>query len=180
MGSAGSGTEEVSRQLLAAYGLSYDDIDARFLTFSESAASLRDGAIDGAIISVGYPAAAVLEATTTGGARLLSFEADRVEALRERYPYYSPGTIPMGTYSGMEKDVATVAMMNWIVALETLDGEVVTGLLNILRERRESLEQVHEMAEQMDLGALADSPIPLHPATEAWLAGAGLSGRVPE
>ncbi len=146
VGSAGSGTEEVSRQLLGAYGLSYDDVEARFLTFSESAASLRDGAIDAAIISVGYPAAAVLEATTTGGARLLPFEADRLEALRERYPYYSPGTIPRGTYSGMDSDVATVAMMNWIVALESLDGEVVTQLLNILRDRRESLEQVHEMA----------------------------------
>lgn len=180
VGSAGSGTEEVARQLLGAYGMSYDDIDARFLTFSESAASLRDGAIDAAIISVGFPAAAVLEATTTGGARLLSFEPDRVETLTARYPYYSPGVIPRGTYSGMDSDVATVAMMNWIVATEGLDADVVTGLLDILRDRKESLEQVHEMAKQIDLGALANAPIPLHPATEGWLAENGLAGRTRE
>jgi TRAP transporter TAXI family solute receptor len=86
VGAAGSGTEEVARQLLGVYGLSYEEVDARFLTFSESSASLRDGAIDAAIISVGYPAAAVLEATTTGGARLLSFAPDRVAALEARYP----------------------------------------------------------------------------------------------
>jgi TRAP transporter TAXI family solute receptor len=171
VGAAGSGTEEVARQLLGVYGLSYEDVDARFLTFSESSASIRDGAIDAAIISVGYPAAAVLEATTTGGARLISFEPDRVEALQERYPYYSAGVIPVGAYPGVESDVVTVAMMNWIVSREGLDDEVVTRLLDILRDQRESLEQVHEMAGQIDLSTLANAPIPLHPATEAWLAG---------
>ena len=174
MGAAGSGTEEVARQLLGVYGLGYEDVDARFLTFSESSASLRDGAIDAAIISVGYPAAAVLEATTTGGARLLSFEPDRVEALEERYSYYSPGTIPVGVYPGIESDVTTVAMMNWIVSREDLDGEVVARLLDILRDQKESLERVHEMAGQIDLGMLRNAPIPLHPATEAWLVAGGV------
>jgi len=169
VGAAGSGTEEVARQLLEVYDLTYDDIDARFLTFSESSASLRDGAIDAAIISVGYPAAAVLEATTTGGARLLSIEADRAAALREEYPYYSAGVIPSGTYSGMESDVHTLAMMNWIVGRESLDQDVVRLLLNILQERRAALAQVHEMANQIELGTLADAPIPLHPATERWM-----------
>ncbi len=173
VGAAGSGTEEVSRQLLGVYGLTYDDVDARFLTFSESSASLRDEAIDGAIISVGYPAAAVLEATTTGGARLLSFEPDRIAALQKQYPYYSPGTIPSGAYSGMDGDVTTVAMMNWIVATDDLDTGVVTGLLDILRDKKAALEQVHEMATQIELSALDQAPIPLHPGTEAWLAGGG-------
>jgi TRAP transporter TAXI family solute receptor len=171
VGAAGSGTEEVARQLLGIYGMDYEDVDARFLTFSESSASLRDGAIDAAIISVGYPAAAVLEATTTGGARLLSFETEKIEALQERYPYYAPGRIPRGAYSGMDSDVSTVAMMNWIVARESLDGEVVTRLLDILRDRKESLEQVHEMAMQIDLAHLSDAPIPLHEATQSWLEG---------
>jgi len=171
VGSAGSGTEEVARQILGVYGMTYDDVDARFLTFSESSASLRDGAIDAAIISVGYPAAAVLEATTTGGARLISVEPDRIAALRERYPYYSPGRIPVGAYPGIETDVTTVAMMNWIVGTKDLDREVVEGLLGVLRDKKSDLEQVHEMAGQIELSALADTPIPLHPATEAWLEG---------
>jgi TRAP transporter TAXI family solute receptor len=171
VGAAGSGTEEVARQLLGVYGLGYDDVDTRFLTFSESSASLRDGAIDAAIISVGYPAAAVLEATTTGGARLLSFEPDRVEALQELYPYYSPGVIPAGVYPGVETDITTVAMMNWIVSREELDDEVVTRLLDILQNQREALGRVYEMAGQIDLGTLRNAPIPLHPAAESWLAG---------
>jgi TRAP transporter TAXI family solute receptor len=174
VGAAGSGTEQVARQVLEAYGLSYEDVDARFLTFSESAASLRDGAIDAAIISVGYPAAAVLEATTTGGARLLGVDRERARDLTERYPYYSPGSIPPGAYPGVEEEIPTLAMMNWIVAREELPGDVVERLLDVLRDDRISLERVHEMATQIDLATLENAPVPLHPAAARWL------GLVPE
>jgi TRAP transporter TAXI family solute receptor len=159
----------VARQILEAYGLSYDEVEARYLSFSESAASLRDGAIDAAIISVGYPAAAVLEATTTGGARLIPVEAEKIDALRSRYPYYSHGVIPAGAYPGVTSDVSTVAMMNWVVAREDLEVDVVRMLLSILRDDRAALAQVHEMAGQIDLALLREAPIPLHPGVEDWL-----------
>lgn len=169
VGSAGSGTEQISRQLLEAAGLDYDDVEERFLTFSESAAALRDGALDAAIISVGYPASAVLEATTTGDVRLVPVEPSVLAALRKRYPYYSSGQIPAGVYPGVDAPVATAAMMNWMVALESLDPAVATALMNILGGERVSLRQVHEMAGQIDVSSLADAPIPLHPGTEVWL-----------
>ena len=168
VGSAGSGTEQVSRQLLEAVGLDYDDIQARYLSFSESAAALADGAIDAAIISVGYPAAAVLEATTTGGARLIPITEKHFEALRERYPYYSPGEIPGGVYPGVTEPVPTAAMMNWVVGLESLDDDVVTLLLNILDQERVSLAQSHEMAGRIEFASFADPTIPLHPAAQRW------------
>lgn len=170
VGSAGSGTEQVARQILEAYGFSYEDVDARYLTFSESAASLRDGAVDAAIISVGYPAAAVLEATTTGGARLISLDDGPIQALLDRYPYYSTGRIPADSYPGVTADIPTMAMMNWIVARADLDGAVVRQLLHILENDREALTQVHEMAGQVRLEDLGSAPIPLHPAAESWLA----------
>ncbi len=169
VGAPGSGTEQVARQVLEVYGLTYEGVQARYLSFSESAAALMDGASDAAIISVGHPAAAVLEATTTGGARLLPMDETRIARLRELYPYYSPGRIPSGAYPGVTEDVSTVAMMNWIVAREELSGDVVTSLLTILRDRREDLARVFQEAGQIDLGMLRDPPIPLHPAAAEWL-----------
>lgn len=170
VGAAGSGTEQLSRQILEGYDLTYDDIEPRFLSFTESAQALRDRAIDGAILSVGYPAAAVLEATTTGGARLLAMDEEGIARVIERYPFYSRGIIPAGVYPGVESEIPTVAALSWIVALEELESEVVTQVLDILKNQRASLVQVHEIAAQIDLNDLARAPIPLHPATEAWLA----------
>ena len=169
VGSAGSGTEQFSRHLLAAYDLDYESINERYLSFSESSAALRDGAIDAAIFSVGYPAAAVLEATTNAAVTLLPVTGDPVARLRGLYPFYTAAVIPAGTYAGLENDVATVAVMNWMVGLESLDSAPVTNLLDLLRDRRDALVRVNGIAVQIDLAAMADAPIPLHSAASGWL-----------
>lgn len=168
VGAAGSGTEQLARHLLAAHGLTYDDVEPRFLSFAESSAALRDGAIDAAIISVGYPAAAVLEATTTGDMKLLGIEDETLADMLAEHAYYSAGEIPVGAYPGVDTAVPSLATMNWVVAMESLDAEVVLILLNIMQDDRVSLEQVHDMAKQIDLARLANPPIPLHPAAQQW------------
>ncbi len=169
VGAPGSGTEQLARQVLEAYDITYDDVNARYLSFRESADALADRAIDAAIFSVGYPASAVLEATTTGGARLLPIDTAHQARLRERYPYYAAGTIPANAYPGVEHDIPTVQVLNWIVATETLEAEVVWHLLTILRDQRAGLARVNAIAKQIDLEALGDAPIPLHPETARWL-----------
>ena len=169
VGPPGSGTEQMARHLLAAHGLTYDDVEPRYLSFSESSSALRDGAIDAAVISVGYPAAAVLEATTTAGVRLLPVDPEVITSMREEHPYYSVAEIPAGAYPGVDETLTTAAVHNWIVAMDTLDDEVVEVLLNILANDRASLEQVHDMAAQIDLARLSSAPITLHTATERWV-----------
>jgi TRAP-type uncharacterized transport system substrate-binding protein len=101
--------------------------------------------------------------------RLLPVGPDELAELRSRYPYHSAGEIPAGAYPGVDEPIPTVAMMNWLVARAQLDDEVVRSLLNILGPDRVSLEQVHDMAKQIDLARLADAPIPLHAATQAFI-----------
>ncbi len=168
VGAAGSGTEALARHVLDAFGITYDDITPRYLSFAESGAALQDGAIDAAIISVGYPAAAVLEATTTTNIRLLGVEPEIMEAMLEIHPYYSIGEIPAGAYRGLEETIQTIAVMNWVFAMESLDGGVVETVLNVMENDRVALEEVHDMARQIDLGLLARPPIPLHPTAQAW------------
>ncbi len=169
VGPPGSGTEQIAKDLLAAHGLTYDDVEVRYLSFAESAAALKDRAIDAALISVGYPASSVLDATTTGGIRLLPVAADRVAELQSTHPYYTAGAIPAGAYPGLDEPVPTLALTNWVVAMESLDPTVVDDLLDIFSGERDQLAAVHHMAEQIDLTALENAPIPVHSAVEAWL-----------
>jgi TRAP-type uncharacterized transport system substrate-binding protein len=69
----------------------------------------------------------------------------------------------------MNSDVATVAVLNWLVARDDLDATVVTNLLDVLRDDREELIRVNAMAEQIRLDALGEAPIPLHDAARGWL-----------
>ena len=169
VGAAGSGTEQVSRVLLDVYGLSYDTVRERYLTFGETSAAIRDGSIEGGIISVGYPAAAVMEVMETGEGRLLPIDSPWSDELAEAHPYYFRSIIPEGAYRGVTEDIPTIAEWNWILARESLDDDIVENVLHIVSEERDRLIQVTSIAEQIDLAALHDAPIPLHPATERWL-----------
>ena len=169
IGAPGSGTEQMAREILAAHALGLDDIDPQYLSFSESATALRDGTIEIAILSVGYPAAAVLEATTTGGVGLLSIEPTPLQALLEAHPYYVASEIPADVYPGAGQAVQTVAMMNWIFAREDLPAEIVYATLDALRDRIDELATVNDVARQIDMGALENPPMPLHPAVSEWL-----------
>lgn len=169
VGPPGSGTEQIAKQVLEAHGVSYEDIDVRYLSFAEAAAALKDRALDAAIISVGYPASAVLDATTTGDARLIAVDSLAAAALIAEHPYYSWDVIPAGAYPGQAADLLTVAQMNWIVALETLPDDVVDKLLTIVTQDRPALARVHPMAGQIDLSRLATAPIPRHAEVDRWM-----------
>ena len=65
VGDAGSGTEFNAKQILAAYGLSFDDINVSNQSFADSADSLKNGTIDAAFVVAGYPPTAVTELSTS-------------------------------------------------------------------------------------------------------------------
>jgi uncharacterized protein len=169
VGSGGSGTELVARDVLLAAGLDTTAYVARYLSFSESAAALADGAIDGAIFSVGIPASAVLEAVTTGAARLVPMDAALISAMTAAQPYYRAAQIPAGTYPRQDEAIGTVAVFNWIVARDDLADDVVAAVLDLLRDERDALRRSVDVAGQIDLERLRDAPIPLHAAAAAWL-----------
>jgi TRAP transporter TAXI family solute receptor len=170
VGSPGSGTEQVAREVLAAYDLTYDDIDVRYLSFRESSDALRDRAVDAAFFAAGYPVSAVLEVMTSRAARLLPIDREHQRILTERFQYYRDGVIPSEAYPGVEEDVSTITVMNWIVGRDDLDPSVVRLMLDLLRNNRADLEQVHEIARQIDLDVLLESTsIPFHTETERWV-----------
>lgn len=169
LGAAGSGTEQLSRDLLEAAGIDLDQVDLRYLSFGESASALADSAIEAAIISVGFPAAAVLEATTTSGVRLIGLQESQVDELLRRFPYYERAVLPAGSYPGVDADLVTVSVRNWLFSTAALDAEIVRGVLSVLQQRRDELERVNDIAARIDLTALRRAPLPLHEATAAWL-----------
>jgi len=171
VGAPGSGTEQISKRILAVHGLTYEDVDVRYLTFTESASALRDRAIDAAIISVGYPAAAILEATATGGAQLLPITPNRITELMDLYPYFGRGEIPGGIYPGVDEPISTAIVLNWIVASEALPNDIVINVLNLIDNDRQALENVSIMAREIDLAFLENAPIPVHPGVEQWWSG---------
>ena len=86
VGAAGSGAEANARQILEAYGITYDDIQVQYLSFGEGASALKDGNVDAAFLTAGFPTAAVQDISSQNKIRLLPVDpakADELSVLHE-------------------------------------------------------------------------------------------------
>ncbi|MBQ2565251.1 MAG: TAXI family TRAP transporter solute-binding subunit [Oscillospiraceae bacterium] len=98
IGASGSGTYFNAMDILGAYGLTEDDIDAKYQSFGDSADSLKDGKIDAAFIVAGAPTTAITDLATSGDVYLISMDEEHIATLLESSPFYSASTIVAGTY----------------------------------------------------------------------------------
>ena len=98
IGDRGSGVYFNAIDVLGAYGLGEEDINAVYQSFGDSAESLKDGKIDAAFIVAGAPTPAIVDLSTSGPVYLVSLDEAHVNDLLSASPYYSAYTIPAGIY----------------------------------------------------------------------------------
>ena len=99
IGAPGSGVYFNAMDVLAAAGLTENDIQAQYQSFADSTDALKDGKIDAAFIVAGAPTAAITELCTTNNAYLVPIDGEVAEKLFAESPFYTAYTIPAGTYA---------------------------------------------------------------------------------
>lgn len=164
VGAPGSGTENMSNQVLDALGITYDDIDEFRLSFTENTEALRDHVIDVGIWSVGAPTSSIMDLATTHKIRIIPFTDDEMNKIVSKYPYYTPVTLPAGTYAGVDVDVKTPAVWNSVVVHKDLPEDLVYNLAKALFESNDDLVAVYAGAkESTPENTIASAVVPLHP-----------------
>ena len=163
VGDAGSGTEFNAKQILAAYGSSFDDIKVSNQSFADSADSLKNGTIDAAFVVAGYPTTAVTELATSFNFNLLPVDADHAAALQADYGFYYYGVIPGGTYAPVADDVPAVAVMATIIASNKLSEDLVYAFVKGLFDYKDDITAGHAKGNELDLNtAVSGVSIPWH------------------
>ena len=171
----GSGVESNAKQILAAAGLTVDDIQAQNLDFAESANAIKDGAIAAAFVTAGTPTTAVTELATTNDIRVLSLGEDVIASLCESYSFYTPYTIEADVYNAAEA-TQTVAVKATIVVKADLDEELVYNMTKGLFENLDAVAEAHAKGAEMSLeGAIEGVSVPLHPGAAKYFEEQGLT-----
>lgn len=163
VGDAGSGVEFNARQILEAYGLTFEDINVQNLGFGDSADALKDGKIDAFFCTAGAPTTAIVELATTNSINLIGIDDEHAAALIESYPYYTQYIIPAASYVGVDEDVATVAVKATLIASDDLSEDVVYNLLKTIFDNKEEITKSHAKGAELDLQyAVEGISIPFH------------------
>ena len=163
VGDAGSGTEFNAKQILAAYGISFDDIVVSNQSFADSADALKVGSIDAAFVVAGYPTTAVTELATNFDFNLLPIDQAHADSLQADYGFYYYGVIPGGTYSPVADDTPAVAVMATIIASNKVSADVVYAFVKGLFDYKADITAGHAKGAELDLNtAVSGVSIPWH------------------
>ncbi|MDC3417307.1 TAXI family TRAP transporter solute-binding subunit [Aquibacillus salsiterrae] len=172
VGAPGSGTYVNATQILEAYGLSMDDIDAQNLDFGESTGGIQDGNIDAAFITAGTPTGAVEGLAATTDVSIVPIEQDKIDSLIEQYPYYAADTVKAGTYD-IEEDVNTVAVLAMLVVTDSLSEDVVYDITKAIFDNTDKI--THAKGEYITKESALDGiGIDLHPGAKKYFEEEGL------
>ncbi|SCY93514.1 TAXI family TRAP transporter solute-binding subunit [Alkaliphilus peptidifermentans] len=169
VGAPGSGTEANARQILAAYGLTYDDIQADYLSFGEAADNLKDGHVQAAFVTAGTPTAAITDLATTHNVNLVPIPSNIAQKLIADYPYYAEVTIPAGTYRNQDEDINAVAVMAMLTVRAGLSDDVVYNITKALFENLDSLAAAHARGGDISIDtALNGMSLEIHPGAQRY------------
>ena len=169
VGDAGSGVEFNARQILEAYGISFDDIEVNNLGFGDSSDALKDGKIDAFFCTAGAPTTAIVELATTNSINLLEIDDEHAAALAEAHPFYTTYPIPGGSYKGVDEDVQTVAIKATRICSPKLSEETVYNLTKALFDNQSEIAAAHAKGEELSLEyAVSGISVPFHPGAEKY------------
>ena len=173
VGAAASGTELTSRQILAAYGMTYTDkkeIKPLFLGFSEGATALRENSADALVMVAGIPNAALADVQTVTPIRLLPIDVNK---LRKEHSFFVKFVVPAGTYKGMDAEVEVVALKAMLVVRDEMSSQLVYEMTGALFERAAAIG--HAKAKEFDVNHAAQGvTIPFHPGAARFLREKGI------
>ena len=149
VGAAGSGAEANARQILEAYGITYDDIQVQYLSFGEGASALKDGNVDAAFLTAGFPTAAVQDISSQNKIRLLPVDPAKADELIAKYPFYTKTTIPAGTYQGFDEDVQTISVMAMLVVNDKVDDKLGYEITKAIFSNLDRIQAAHAVGKMI-------------------------------
>lgn len=176
VGDIGSGTYFNTIDVLAAYGMTLDDINPVYQSFGASTESLKDGKIDVAFLCAGAPTTAVTDLATAKDTYLISIDDEHMTKLLADCPWYASLTIPAGTYSGFDQDTVTITVKCTLVAKANLSEDVAYAIVSTIFDNKDDIAGLHGKGAELSLEFATDGiAIPFNKGAAKYYAEHGIT-----
>ena len=178
IGNPGSGQLQNSLDVLSAFGMTEDDIQAEQVGAVEAPSLLQDGRIDAFFYTVGHPNGNITEATS-GRIRvwIVDIVGSGVDELLARLPYYAEATIPASFYpqAANESDATTIGVKATLVTSANVPDDVVYAITKEVFENFDEFKSLHPAyAVLTPENMLQGMSAPIHPGAVRYYEEAGL------
>jgi uncharacterized protein len=175
VGPADSQVNLVANRILDVSGV--HGLTAVQLSLNDSIAAMQAGRIDAFFWSGGLATTSITTLSAQMHIRLLDLLDDPsgvLSGIRAKFPVYSPGVVPAGTYGQHNAPVTTITVPNFLLVTDTMPNDVAQALVSGLFSATNVLVGVNPHAALgIDVHqAIYTEPVPLHPGAIAYYRGA--------
>ncbi|UEM25194.1 TAXI family TRAP transporter solute-binding subunit (plasmid) [Skermanella mucosa] len=166
----GNTAEQMSRDLLETYGLSYDDMSkVNFVSYTDAVSLMQDGHIQGFTLITTIPASSIMDLATSRDISVLNVPDESLEKLRSKNEGYDKRTIAAGTYPKQEDDVQTFGTWTHLFGSCKMPEQTAYSITKALAENLDNLSGVVSALKGLDVKQMAtDVGVPFHPGAEKY------------
>jgi len=174
--SKGSLSELAAKQVLEAYGISYEDLkswggDILMTGFKDMVPALKEGALDGFLMMCTPNHPTWTELAISRPIRFISLEEPILEKLKSEYGY-TRSVLPAGMFAGQKEDVVTIGFPTCLLAREDVPDDVIYTILKAIVENKEKIQSSYGSFKAFDpkTAWMPDKlgGVPLHPGAEKF------------
>ncbi|MCL1844394.1 MAG: TAXI family TRAP transporter solute-binding subunit [Defluviitaleaceae bacterium] len=176
VGALGSGVNANASQILAAYGLTFDDINDFHLGFADSAASMQDFGLDAFFVTAATPNTAIAELSRNRDLRILPISDTGIANLMREYDFYMPITVTNADYDFLTEPIETVAVQATLVAsLDTVSNDEAFEIVRALIQNQPDVVAGHARGAYISVeNAIQSISVPFHPGALEFFQEAGV------
>jgi TRAP transporter TAXI family solute receptor len=174
----GNTGELITQQLLKVNGLSYNDVKASFVSYTDSVTQMQDGHAQAFGLGTAIPSGAVMDLASGRDIKLLDL-SDSYESMRKLNPGYTLVTVPAKTYPKQDKDVKVIGYATHIVASCKLPEDMVYTMTKTIAENAAGFGSVSKDMVKMTPQTMAeDIGVPFHPGAAKFYKEKGITVKV--
>jgi TRAP transporter TAXI family solute receptor len=161
VGPAGGGTYGFLVRLLEVHDMTIDDITPSYLSYTDGFTQLGDRNVDAALALAGFPTAAVMQAMATHELSFIELSEAKLDAMLERYPYYTTRKLPKDIYR-QDDDVTVIGVNNILITNSSMGDEQVFQIVSSIYGHMDEFKRNNAIAAQIDWRQSLELPISLH------------------
>lgn len=169
--------EAMARQILEAYGISYDDIEewggtVNHVELSVAVNQMKDGQADIFIHNISFKQPDFVEMCLRGGLTMIPVGDEQREYLSGTYGHIKDVYIEPEEFVGVEDKVVTVGYPTGVICSDRMSDETAYAIVKSVCENLDKLKAAHASLADFDPSNAGDPSvngyIPLHPGAEKY------------
>lgn len=169
VGAIGSGVYYNAIDILAAAGLSEDDIIPRYFSITDAMEFLERGEFSAAFVVAGAPTPTVSELFSKCNASIVPIGDEIADKLISESPYYSKSIVPAHTYADQYLNTETVEVNVALITDSSMPDKVIYDVTKEIFDNMQELSTLHTKGAELSLDkAVSDMGVPMHPGAEQY------------